>query len=113
MRFAIVLLALASLSACDRPDGNAAADKPTIAATPAALTFDGANATDKAGQRAHGERMSFMLGCKGCHGDDLQGSNVTANEPQFGDMWAPNLTLLMASYSDAEMERVIRKGVPK
>ena len=54
-----------------------------------------------------------MLGCKGCHGDDLQGQNVTENEPQFGDMWAPNLTLLLASYSDADLEHVIRQGVPK
>ncbi len=54
-----------------------------------------------------------MLGCKGCHGENLQGQNVTEGEPEFGDMWAPNLTLLLASYSDADLDQVIRHGVPK
>lgn len=54
-----------------------------------------------------------MLGCTACHGKDLQGTNVTDKEPEFGDMNAPNLTLLLAAYSDAQLDKVIRHGVPK
>ena len=46
MRAAIVLLALASLSACDRSAEQCRRHKPTIAPTPAALTYDGADATE-------------------------------------------------------------------
>jgi mono/diheme cytochrome c family protein len=81
--------------------------------TRAALTFDGALNQDPQAQLAHGERMSWMFGCKGCHGKDLQGANVTEKDPEFGDMNASNLTLLLPQYSDAEIERVVRQGIPK
>lgn len=111
MRLTILLIAAAAaLTACDRAEGEG---KPTLAATPAAISYDGAGATDRAALLAHGERMARMLGCKGCHGDNLQGKNVTEGEPEWGDMWAPNLSLLMASYSDAEFHRAVRAGVPK
>ena len=54
-----------------------------------------------------------MLGCKGCHGANLQGGNVTKDDPNFGDMNAPNLTLLLAGYDDVALEKVIRHGQPK
>ena len=111
MRIVMLAVAAAALSACG--ESGPKADPPTVAATPAAITYDGADATDRAAVLAHGERMSWMLGCKGCHGEDLQGRNVSEKDPEFGDMNAPNLTLLMASYSDSDLDKVIRQGVPK
>ena len=57
--------------------------------------------------------MSRILGCKACHGEILRGSNVTAKEPEWGEMNAPNLTLLMANYTDLELDAAIRQGVPR
>ena len=83
------------------------------AAEPPPITFDGALVEDAAAKLAHGERLSWILGCKGCHGTDFQGRNVTKDDPNFGDMNAPNLTLLLANYSDADLDQAIRRGVPK
>jgi len=80
---------------------------------PAEITFDGAEATDAAARLAHGKRLASVLGCTSCHGENLQGTNATSDKPDDGDIYAPNLTLLLAGYSDAELERVIRHGVPK
>jgi len=112
MRRSIFALLICGVAACGNPE-RADEAQPDAPVVPAALTYDGANATDAAGKLAHGERMSWALGCKGCHGENLQGMNVTEPDPEVGDMNAPNLTLLMASYSDADMEKVIRRGVPK
>jgi mono/diheme cytochrome c family protein len=111
MRGILLLLASAALVACDR--NPAESEVPTVSAKPATISFDGADYKDEAAKLAHGDRLSWVLGCKGCHGSTLQGGNVTKDDPDFGDMNAPNLTLLMASYSDAELEKLIRHGRPK
>ena len=111
MRIIFVLLAAASLAACDR--GPAEAEKAAPAPKPVQISFDGAGYKDEISKIIHGERLSWVLGCKGCHGQNLQGGNVTKDDPNFGDMNAPNITLLMASYSDAEFDRLIRHGEPK
>ena len=110
MRLMVMLLAAASLAGCDV---NAQPDQPAVEVKPAALTYDGAGAAVGAAMLGHGERMSAVLSCTGCHGANLQGKNVTPDEPGTGDMYAPNLTLLMASYSDAELDRAVRGGVAK
>jgi mono/diheme cytochrome c family protein len=100
------------LAACDaRPKGQAQDQRPTAPVT--SLAFEGSDASDPEDKIAHGQRISRIVGCNACHGENLQGQNVTAKEPEWGEMYAPNLTLLMASYSDADLERAIRKGVPK
>jgi len=96
------------LTACGSPKQAEQA-----APEPVEVTFDGAEATDAAARIAHGKRLATVLGCQGCHGDNLQGTNVTKDDPNFGDMNAPNLTLLLGGYSDAQLEKVIRQGVPK
>ena len=108
MRLLIVALAAAGLCACDRNSG----ERSEIPAPPAAVTYEGAGAADRAVVLAHGERLSFVLGCKACHGDDLRGNNVTKDDPSMGEWWAPNLTLLLAKYDDPGLGRLIRKGVP-
>lgn len=78
-----------------------------------ALQLDGADYRSEQQKLAHGKRIAVLLGCEACHGPTLQGTNVSADEPEMGEMNAPNLSLLMPLYSDAEFERALRKGVPK
>lgn len=109
MRVTMILLALAGLSACDREDRN----EPTEPPKAAALTYEGANYQDDAAKLAHGKRLADLLDCTGCHGSNLQGENVTRDDPDYGDMNAPNLTLRLAKYSDDDFKRFFREGVPK
>ena len=109
MRLTKILLAAAGLVACDRKD----ADPPKVEPKPVLIAYDGADSTDPAAIVRHGERLATILSCKGCHGEKLQGKNVTADDPATGDMWAPNLSLLMASYSDAQLDKAVRHGLPK
>ncbi len=105
MRMVMIAVAAAGLAACDQ-----AADKaPKVEAIPAALTYDGATATDPAAIRAHGERLSKVLGCRGCHGDKLEGESF-ADEPGFGAIHASNLTIALQRYDAAGIERALRQG---
>ena len=109
MRGIMVLLALAGLAGCDQAERK----PPAVEAKPVAITYDGAVSKDPAALIRHGERMAAMLGCTGCHGKNLQGQNVTDGDPNFGDMNASNVTLALASYDDAALDKLIRHGVPK
>lgn len=111
MRIILVLLAAASLAACDQKPAEP--EKAAPAPKLAQISFDGAGYKDDISKVIHGERLSWVLGCKGCHGSNLQGGNVTKDDPNFGDMNAPNITLMVASYSDAELDQLIRHGRPK
>ena len=79
---------------------------------PAQLSFDGANYNTEAQKIAHGDRLTRVLGCRGCHGEDLRGTDMAA-KPEDGAMFSPNVTLAVSKYSDADFERLFRKGVPK
>lgn len=111
MRTILSFVALASLVACNQQQPSEEAGDVPVAA--AALTYDGANAAGPAAVRAHGERLSRVLGCQGCHGEDYAGTNVTDGDEAFGDIYAANLSILLAEYSDEELDRAIRQGVPK
>jgi cytochrome c553 len=74
-------------------------------AKPAEIAFDGSQVTNASAKLAHGERLSWVLGCRGCHGKDLQGH-------RFYERYASNLTRELPKYSDAAIERVLRTGVP-
>ena len=110
MRIALALTAAVVLAACSQEKQP---DQSEVQVIPAQVSFDGADYADEAAKLAHGQRLARVLDCTGCHGDNLQGSNVTADEPEYGDMNAPNLTLKMAEYSDADFEKLLRTGVPK
>ena len=75
-------------------------------AKPPEITFDGAQVTDAAARVAHGERLSWTLGCRGCHREKLEGG-------QFYERYASNLTRELPKYSDAEIEKLLRTGVPR
>lgn len=57
---------------------------------------------------SHGRRLALVLGCIGCHGDDLTGEDWS--EPGFGRLWTANLTRSVPRYSDAQLADVIRGG---
>jgi mono/diheme cytochrome c family protein len=97
---AAILLATA---ACQRQD------KPL--ARPTAITFDGAQVTDVAAKLAHGERLTHVLGCTGCHGVHLEGTLFTKDHPEYGPLYASNLTAEVPEYSDAQLDGIIRQGV--
>jgi mono/diheme cytochrome c family protein len=60
-------------------------------------------------QVSHGERVARLLGCSGCHGDDLTGRDWS--EPGFGQLWTANLARSVPDYSDQQLAEVIRTGV--
>jgi mono/diheme cytochrome c family protein len=58
-----------------------------------------------------GERLARILGCYGgCHGTTLEGG-LFFDEPRVARVTAPNLTLAVREHTEAELERVIRRGV--
>lgn len=59
---------------------------------------------------AEGERLARIRGCIGCHGTHMQGA-VFFDEPWLARIVAPDLTRIAQESTDAELERVIRKGV--
>lgn len=103
----VLAIGLLLLAACDRNEGE---QQPTVAATPAALTYDGGDYTTEAQKVAHGKRLATLLDCTGCHGANLQGSDL--GNAEEGAMWAPNVTLLLAKYDDAALDKLIRQGIP-
>lgn len=78
---------------------------------PTKITFDGASVTAAAEMIAHGERLTHVLGCTGCHGAHLEGTFITKDEPQYGPLYASNLTIEVPEYSDAQLDGIIRDGV--
>lgn len=81
------------------------------AAKVAPITFDGALAADQVSVLRHGERLTWALGCRGCHGKDLQGTFFTEDQPQYGPLYASNLTVEVPEYTDAQLDGIIRHGV--
>lgn len=75
--------------------------------------YQGADYRTKAARIAHGRRLADVLDCTGCHGPSLEGSNLADTNLAEDAMYAPNITLLLGAYSDAELDRLIRQGVPR
>jgi len=71
---------------------------------PPQVAFDGALAAEASAKVAHGERLTRVLGCRGCHGKDLQGE-------RFYERYASNLTRDLANYSDGQLAALLREGV--
>jgi len=88
-------------------------DGPSRDATPSATVvvdqFTPVGVVDRQALRAKGERVATVLGCRGCHGKNLQGKKWD-KVPDGSLLYASNLTLLQ-EYSERELEHAIRKGV--
>jgi mono/diheme cytochrome c family protein len=60
---------------------------------------------------AEGRRLATVRGCSGgCHGSLIEGG-VFIDEPLLARLVAPNLTAAVRTYTDAELARIIRRGV--
>jgi cytochrome c553 len=70
---------------------------------PALVTFEGALASDKAAQIRHGERLTWVLGCTGCHRPNLEGG-------RFFELYASNLTRELPKYSNRQFDRLLRRA---
>jgi mono/diheme cytochrome c family protein len=68
-----------------------------------------AAATD-AGAIARGHQLATRMGCLDCHGANLQG-RMFDDMPGVVRLYGPNLTLVAARASDADLDRAIRHGV--
>ena len=100
-----VALAL-GLAACDSSETSG---KSPIEAVPA--SFEGADAATAEERIKHGERLSWILGCRGCHGKTLDGKMFDNDPKGYGLLWASNLTRSVPKMSDAQMDDVMRRGV--
>jgi mono/diheme cytochrome c family protein len=67
-------------------------------------------ATPSAVQLADGDRMLRTLGCANCHAEGLQGKKFI-DIPGVATIHTPNLTMVAAKASDAQLDRAIRQGI--
>jgi cytochrome c553 len=61
-------------------------------------------------QVREGGRLARVYGCTSCHARDLRGEDFPHPAP-FAHVHAANLTLRAKSYSDADIARIVRRGV--
>ena len=59
---------------------------------------------------AEGERIARLAGCLHCHGEKLNGALVD-DIPNLVRLVAPNISVRLPEYSDAQLATVLRKGV--
>lgn len=109
MRIICVLMTF-GLSACSVSSEEAPVDGAQTKIAAAAFSFDGAEVSDKAAVEAHGERLSHVLGCRGCHTPTLEGINFGEYEPPFDGIYASNLTRTIPTMTDEQLERLLRDG---
>jgi cytochrome c553 len=57
---------------------------------------------------AHGQRLSAVLGCLGCHTPDYTGEDWS--DPQLGVLWTANLTHSAAKFTEHELAVMITRG---
>ena len=60
-----------------------------------------------AGVKSEGQRLSYVLGCRSCHGNRLTGAPMTLSA---STLIAPNLTRL-SERTDAELDAALRQGL--
>ncbi len=96
----LLVVAICGVAACGSEITTAESDE----LAPPTIAFDGALATAAAARVAHGERLTRVLGCTGCHGKTLQGE-------RFYELYASNLSRDIAKYTDDQFERLLRGGV--
>jgi cytochrome c553 len=63
-----------------------------------------------AAEIAEGRRIAWLAGCQHCHGERLTGG-VVEDIPNLVRMVAPNISVMLPRYTDAQIATVLRKGV--
>jgi cytochrome c553 len=96
MKITFLLVAVA-LAACGSTPEAAPSDEPPP------IAFDGSLVTEASARVAQGERLTWVLGCRGCHTEEFQGQD-------FYGVPASNLTRDVHKYSDAQFVRLLREG---
>jgi mono/diheme cytochrome c family protein len=96
----LVLALMLPLAACG--DAASAPSDPAAQALPPRFTQLSADPAK------HGERIAKVLGCTGCHDDNLTGRDWS--EPGYGTLWTANLTRSAERWSDAELTQMIIAG---
>lgn len=94
----LFLVAVLSVAGCGSPAAEQTEPEPPP------IAFAGALVSDQSARIAHGSRLADVLGCRGCHGKELQGR-------RFYELYASNLTRDLAGYTDEQLERLLRDGV--
>lgn len=94
----VAVLAL-SLAAC----GSASPEPPAGGLSSQPLRFEQVSADPV----KHGERLSNVLGCSGCHADGLTGQDWS---DALGTLWTANLTQSAARYSHDDLAAMITQG---
>jgi cytochrome c553 len=61
---------------------------------------------------AEGRRLAQLAGCLHCHGEKLNGALVD-DIPGLVRLVAPNISVLLPEYTDAQLATVLRKGVKR
>ncbi|MEO8618571.1 MAG: cytochrome c [Sphingomicrobium sp.] len=105
MRSFSILLVIASLSAC-----NSKSEESKPPAVAAALTFEGAASSDPRAILRHGDRLTHVLGCRGCHTPTMEGQWFNDDSPELGRLYASNLTRVIPTLSDDQLEALLRTG---
>ena len=59
---------------------------------------------------AAGQRLATIYGCSNCHAARLEGT-MLYDEPGIARISAPNVSRIAHEYTDAQLERLIRRGV--
>ena len=77
---------------------------------PAPVTFEGADVINAAAKLDHGKRLTFVLGCRGCHGELLEGEQFASDHPEYGPIYASNLTRVVPKFTDGQLEAILRDG---
>lgn len=64
----------------------------------------------EASEIEEGKRLATLAGCMHCHGDAL-GGQLVHDFPNLARFVAPNVSSLQQTYTDAQLDAVIREGI--
>ncbi len=99
MRQWMLAVVICGVAACGPENTSRETSEPS----PPPIAFDGALVSTASAKVAHGRRIVDVLGCKGCHGKNLQGK-------RFYELYGSNLTRDVPKYDDAQLRRLLREG---
>lgn len=103
----IALAVLCACAGCNAEDSSRASPAPQVQA----VAFEGAGADEPSQRLAHGERLTRVLGCRGCHSKQLEGKLWDNDPAGYGVLWASNLTRSIPGMTDQQLRDLLKAGV--